>query len=160
MFLFSLFHVCVSFTEKSRYASVWWKHWASFGGALNKHGLRSDDLSCMNLPRQSVLHRSTLWCWAVFKVSEENQKAARAADGFPWQLLLFLNWCQIFTGSLLSDSNVGVVSWREEIQMLMWEESPTGVSPQLPEAWNDAVRTAEEASCTSRLKRWLTYAIN
>lgn len=67
VFLFSLFHVSLSFTETSRYASVLWKHWTSFGWALNKHGWRSDDLRCMHLPRQSVLRTSTHRCGATFR---------------------------------------------------------------------------------------------
>lgn len=90
------------------------------GGAKINMAWDGCKLICADLPCQAVLCCRTP---APPDTCEEKRNLQRPpelpAGGFPWQLLLVLNWCKTFTGPLLSELDRGVASRREGTQMLM-----------------------------------------
>lgn len=133
--------------------------WTPFWWVLNKHGLRSHNLSCTNLPcrlHQSILAPITLVQWDV---SQQGKPKATGHDSCRWVSLATVTCLELmpdfhqssviwipprrsFLRRGSTDANEKTLSNRDLLHDGGWHPLPSRAHPQ---AWNDTVKTAEAA---------------
>ena len=165
VFLFNFFHVCASFSEhqspftpascESRVRTPFWC-------VLNKHGLRSYNLSQMNLPCKlyhSVFHLTSHWHRETH-VAQRGEPKQTGHDSCRWVSLATVTrlelmpdfhpfsviWVLPRRGVLKrgnTDANEKTLSNRDLLHDGGWHHLPSRAHPQ---AWNDTVETTAEGA--------------